>query len=94
MAVQAFRKDLLVSQSQPGGMRPSDGIGHDGRTLMDEDGKTATFEVTPASIFLRQAIPSLRFNGYDGEVQFVGLAEMRAARDALNMALGMAEAVS
>lgn len=64
------------------------------RELLETDGKTIRYEVTPASMFLREPIPSARCNGPDGEVQYVGLSEMRAARDAMILACSMAEVAS
>lgn len=64
------------------------------RTLHDEDGKTIRYEHAGRSWSGTVGIPSVTISGDDGEVQFVGISEMRAARDALNLALGMAEAVS
>lgn len=67
---------------------------HVARTLLEEDGKTIRYEHAGRSWSGTVGIPSATISGDDGEVCFAGLAEMRAARDALTLACSMAEVAS
>lgn len=61
------------------------------RLLMDTGDVSIVFEVTPASIFLREDIPHVTIAGPDGEVGFVGLDELRQAAKAMAEAVARAE---
>jgi hypothetical protein len=65
-----------------------------GRRLLDTDSMTINLSFGGPSIYCRGILPYVTLNGPDGEVEFVGLADMQAARDALIQACEIAERVA
>lgn len=61
------------------------------RDLYDEDGKTIRYEHCGRSWSGTVGIASVVMNDGNGEVQFCGIGELRALRDAAQKALEMAE---
>lgn len=65
-----------------------------GRRLLDTDDMTINLSFGGPSIYCRGVLPYVTLVGPDGEIEFVGLADMRSARDALIKACTLAEGVA
>ena len=65
-----------------------------GRRLLDTDNATINLSFSGPSIYCRGVLPYVTLNGPEGEIEFIGLSDMRAARDALIKACSIAEGVA